>query len=267
MKKYFKYAYFALFGMLMATSCTDDYEYDPASPTDQGGNAYLEESEDGTAFTFTPADEQTIKFVVARLNAEEAETISLESDNEKVVVPATVEFAAGEESKEVTATCNVEVGGEETVTVSLADGDGFLYKRNAITFSIQVFPEIPVTYIYGQYAASYPDGFKLVVYDMGNGNYRLPAYGYDYDIDFTINARNQIIVRPQPAWINSNYGDVYVLGNANGDASASLTGSYVAGTFDPTTGLGTITLMHAVPGLGYFYGGKLNDYIIFPVED
>jgi len=264
MKKIFLYAFVMLAGFVGMASCTEEYDYEPASVDDMGGNGSLSASEDGTAYMFTPDAEQLITFNVSRINADEAGDIALVSDNSKVTVPETVSFEAGEQTKTVTATCNVEVGGNESVTISVAAEDAFLYAQNALTFTIQVFPEISVTYIYALYASSYPEGLPVKLYDLGNGQYRLPAYGYDYDIDFTINAKNQIFVDPQPAWDHSNYGAVYVMGNASGDASADGSGNCYAGNYDPETGLATLILYHFVPDLGSF--GNKTDYCLFPVE-
>ncbi len=258
MKKFIKYTFAALFGAVALASCTNEYEYDAAPADNLGGNGFVEASEAGTTYMFVPGEEQTVTFVVGRINSDAAGSVALKCDNGKLTVPATVDFAAGEATKTVTAVANVEVGGNEKITVSVADGDAFLYARNDVTFTIQVFPVIEVEYVFGIVGAqSYP----WQIYDLGNGNYRLPAYGYDYDIDFTINSRNQIIVKPQPAWVHKTYGDVWIIGNLNGDANANGNGSGLAGIYDPETGVGQITLLHYVPGLGSFNVGP--DIIIF----
>lgn len=262
MKKILKYTFAALLGVMALASCTNEYEYDPAPANEQGGNGFINAAE--TIFMFTPSDEQTFTFTVGRVDAKSAGSIKLTSDNPNVTVPATVEFAAEEATKTVSATCNVAVGATETVTISVADDDAFIYQQNAATFTIQVFPEHKVTYIYGLTINDYPDGFDLSVYELGNGKYRLPAYVYDYDIDFTIDAKNNVYVAPQPAWINSQYGDVYIMGNLNGDATPNGKGSGLAGKYDPETGLIEFTLLHYVPGLGSFTAySKRHDYLIF----
>lgn len=260
MKNLFKYTFATLIGVLAMASCTNEYEYEPAPADNMGGNGYVKASEDGTTFLFTPDDEQNITFVVGRIDSTQAGSVSLTSDNGKVNVPATVSFAAGEGTKTVTATCNIEIGGNEKATVSVGDSDAFIYAQNAVTFSIQVFPVIEINYVFGLYGT---DVYPWKVYDMGDGNYRLPAYGYDYDIDFTINGKNQIIVKPQPAWKHQTYGDVWVIGNYYGDANSNGKGSGLAGVYDPETGVGQIVLLHYVPELGSF--SVPGDVIIFPV--
>ena len=265
MKNLLKYAFVVLFGAVVTTSCTNEYEYDPAPADVLGGNGYI--NADKTQFMFTPSEEQTFTFIVGRIKTDQAGTLSLKSDNPNVKVPETVDFAANDTLKTVTATCNVAVGSTEAVTISLADEDAFLYQQNAATFTIQVFPELPVQYIYGLFNTQYPNGFARSVYDLGNGSYRLPAYGYDYDIDFTIMANNEVYVKPQPAWVHSNYGDVYIMGNSKNDGSFDGTGSYLAGTYDRENGLIEFSLLHYVPGLGSFtaYSAR-KDILVFTGE-
>lgn len=264
MKKFIKYTFAALFGAVALASCTNEYEYDAAPADNLGGNGFVEASEAGTTYMFVPGEEQTVTFVVGRINSDAAGSVALKCDNGKLTVPATVDFAAGEATKTVTAMANVEVGGNEKITVSVADGDAFLYARNDVTFTIQVFPVIEVQYVFG--ATVGPDAYPWQLYDLGNGTYRVPKDGgYDYDIDFTINSKNQIIVKPQAAWVHQNYGDVYVMGNAAGDANANGNGSGFAGTYNPETGIGRMALYHFVPGVGSF--GTFEDIVIFPVAE
>lgn len=260
MKNLIKYTFAAILGVLTFASCTNEYDYEPADATNMGGNGWVKASEAGTTYMFVPGEEQTITFIVGRVNAEQAGSVKLTS-SDKLNVPSVVEFAAGEESKEVTATANVEVGGNETLTVSVAEGEGFLYSQNVVSFSIQVFPVIQVQYLFGAFTDT-PENWQ--VYDLGGGKYRLPAYGYEYDIDFEIDSKNRIFVKPQAAWTHQEYGAVYVMGNAAGDAKADGSGTGYAGNFDPETGIGQMALYHFLPGQGYF--GTYLDMFAFPVE-
>lgn len=261
MKNLIKYTFVTILGVLAFASCTNEYEYEPADASNMGGNGYVKASEAGTSYMFVPEEQQTITFIVGRVNAEQAGSVRLTSNSDKLTVPATVDFAAGEESKQVTAVANVEVGGNETLTVSVAEGDGFLYSQNSVTFSIQVFPVIEIQYLFGAFNQN-PENWK--VYDLGGGKYRLPAYGYEFDIDFEINSKNMIYVKPQKAWVHETYGDVYVMGNAANDAQADGNGSCYAGMYDPETGIGQMALYHFLPGQGYF--GTYVDMFAFPIE-
>lgn len=259
MKNIFKYTLAALFGVLSFASCTNDFEYEGADPNNLGGNGYVESTKAGTTFMFVPGQTQDVQFVVGRINAEEEGTVSLTSNSDKLSVPATVQFAKGEKSKTITATANIATGATEKIVVSVAEGDAYLYAQSEITFTIQVFPVIDVQYLFGAFTE---DILPWQLYDLGDGQYRIPAGDYDYDIDFTIDSKNRIIVKPQAAWVHQDYGDVYIMGNAAGDAKADGSGSGVAGMYDPATGIAQMALYHFVPGVGSF--GTFMDIVIFP---
>lgn len=88
-----------------------------------------------------------------------------------------------------------------------------------------------------------------------------PANGYEYDIVFSIDKDNNVIVAPQPAWNNPKYGAVYVIGNAENDAAADGSGSGVAGTYVPETGVVTMAMYNFIPNTGSF--GTFDDVFVF----
>lgn len=95
-------------------------------------------------------------------------------------------------------------------------------------------------------------GFEIQTpcYQIGAGKFMVPAdpeNGYEYDIVFSIDKDNNVIVAPQPAWNHPSYGAVYVMGNAEGDAVADGSGSGVAGTYDPETGVVSMAMFHFIP--------------------
>ena len=57
------------------------------------------------------------------------------------------------------------------------------------------------------------------------------------------------------------YGAVYVMGNADGDAAADGSGSGVAGTYDPETGLVSLAMYNFIPNTGAF--GTFSDSFVF----
>ena len=90
--------------------------------------------------------------------------------------------------------------------------------------------------------------------------------GYDYDIKFTIDEKGVVTVPAQPAWEHSKYGKVWVCGNEKDDAKVTadgVNGSGIAGTYDESTKMATLKLIHAVPNVGGAFGTK-TDYILFP---
>ena len=108
---------------------------------------------------------------------------------------------------------------------------------------------------------------NLIVRSYGN-NYVLLAdakNGYDYDIKFTIDEKGVVTVPAQPAWKHSKYGKVWVCGNEKDDVKVTadgVNGSGIAGTYDESTKMATLKLIHAVPNVGAF--GTKTDYILFP---
>lgn len=84
-------------------------------------------------------------------------------------------------------------------------------------------------------------------------------YEEAYDVIFSIDADNNVIVEEQPAWTYENGGTkyaVHVVGNANGDQSGN------AGKYDPATKKVQLTLFHFIPKVGDF--GTFADELTLP---
>lgn len=261
MNKFFKYTFIALLGVLTLglSSCTDEYDYSPASKTELGGNAFLV-SEGSTALSYLPTAEQSFTFQVSRVDSTEAQTVTLSSSNEKFAVPASVSFAAGQKTAEVKVTFNIATGTTENTRIAIADADKYYYAATVLDYAITRYQAYSGTYIANGL------GFELQTpcYQIGAGQFMIPAdpeNGYEYDIVFTINAKNQVVVAPQPAWNHTSYGAVYVMGNADDDATTDGSGSGVAGTYDPKTGLVKMQMYNYVPGVGSF--GTFEDDFVF----
>ena len=261
MNKFFKYTFIALLGVLTLglSSCTDEYDYTPASKTELGGNAFLV-SEGSTTLSYLPTAEQSFTFQVSRVDSTEAQTVTLSSSNDKFTVPASVSFAAGQKTAEVKVTFNIATGTSESTRIAIADAEKYYYAATVLDYSITRYQAYSGTYI------SQGVGFEIQTpcYQIGTGKFMIPAdpeNGYEYDIVFSISEKNVVTVAPQAAWSHPSYGDVYVIGNADGDAAADGSGSGVAGTYDPKTGLVKMQLYHFVPGTGSF--GTFEDDFVF----
>lgn len=135
-KKLFTYSQ-AIFSMALALSfsaCTDEVDRDPSPVQTEGVQAYFYQDEQ-TDYSFLPDEEQTLTFTIGRQTTEAA-TVHLTSDNTSFTVPQTVDFAAGEISKEVTVTFNLEIGESASLTLTLGEGDTYTYGAAAMTFNI-----------------------------------------------------------------------------------------------------------------------------------
>lgn len=131
MNRIFKYSSVALTAVLALVlgSCTDEYEYTPAPMPD---NASITLSAEVTSIYFEGAQEdQSFTFNVNRPDSkkENAVTVSLVCDNEKVILPESVSFNAGETTKEVTAKCSLNKGDKVTVSISAAETDANVYSE------------------------------------------------------------------------------------------------------------------------------------------
>ena len=264
MKKMLKYSFAVLLGLCIASlsACSDDYKYEPA-PSDTGGNAYLVAPKSDTV-KFTEDQAQKLIVRVARANSAGAQTVALSSDNKLFNAPTDVKFAAGEKAKDVEVTFNMPAGKLEKVNIAVASKDAFIYGLPEITYNIIRYKTHKVTVALGMFGKQ-P---KLIVRSYST-NYVLLAdtkNGYDYDIKFTIDEKGVVTVPAQPAWKHSKYGKVWVCGNEKDDAKVTadgVNGSGIAGTYDESTKMATLKLIHAVPNVGGAFGTK-TDYILFP---
>lgn len=156
-------------------ACTDEYEYDAVTDTDNSGAYILTDTESPTInIVLTEEDAQEIKFSVARHDSTTAETYTLYTDNSEINIPSEISFAAGEAKKDVTATFNVPAGtiGME-ITIGVGDGKAYTYGRHSQTYSINRLRKINgcVFYSYGIFADAsgevVPAYWDVDVYEYG----------------------------------------------------------------------------------------------------
>ena len=224
------------------TSCTDSYDYDPAAPENKG--AFL--IANTTSYMFTPGEAQKFDVTVQRRDTVEAGVVNLTSDNTKFNVPSQVNFAANEKSKTIKVTSNLDSGSNETVNIGIAEGEGYSYGSNAITFTIMT----PKKYVGTFNSAIMGDAWEQEVYELGNGKYMLPSLYYQgASITFVIDWKtNKITVAAQAAWVHQTYGTVAVQGS---------------GTYDPKEKVAKMTLTHYVSA-GSF--GAYEEDFYFPED-
>lgn len=262
MKQFFRYAFVACLGTfaISLSSCDDKYEYTPASADDLGGNAFMIPAE-STEIALTEGEEQAFTVTVSRVDTTQAETIALTSDNDKFNAPTQVEFAAGEKSKTAIVTFNITPGTREKVNIRVSEKDAFDYGLPELGFTVTRYAAKNAVMAYGMFGTQ----AETTLYYFDN-EYTIPAdpeKGYEADIRFIWNEDNTIVLPLQAAWAHQTYGDIYIIGNAGGDAkvtASGVDGSGVAGSYDPEEKMITLKLLHAVPGVGSF--GTYPDYIL-----
>ena len=248
MNKLFKISYMLMLGIMALTvsSCTNEFEYEPASATEQGGNAYM--TADNTSYTFVPGEEQSITVTIHRIDATKAESIKLSCDNELFTVPASVDFSAGEKDKEITVVGNVPTGGSATATISLENA--FLYASSpAVSVSVNVYRMFSGTIAQ---MTLYEGQWDCDIYELAYGEYMIPdafADGYDYKfkIDFETNkvtAADQFV-----DFYNANYGRIALVPQS--------------ATYDPENLMVSITAKFTLPDVGAGFTGVHPVYIIF----
>lgn len=118
------------------TSCTDDYSYDPAVKDATSSQAFLNTADGASSYTYTPDMEQKLTIKVGRPDSTQAATIALSADNSKFKVPSTISFAAGEGTKSVDVTFDMETGTSEDVCIALAPENAYQYGVDSLKLSI-----------------------------------------------------------------------------------------------------------------------------------
>ena len=248
MNKFLKVSYILMLGImaLIVSSCTNEFKYEPASPTEQGGNVYM--TAENTAYTFVPDDEQNITVTIHRVDATMAESVKLLCDNELFTLPTSVEFAAGEKDKDVTVIGNVPTGGNVTATISLENA--FLY-ANSPSVSVTVNVYRMFTGMIAQ-PTLYEDQWKCKIYELAVGEYMIPdafADGYDYkfNIDFEtneVNAPTQFV-----DYYNDEYGRIGL--------------APISAKYDPENLMVSILAKFTLPDIGAGFNGQHPVYIVF----
>lgn len=254
----------ATFALSMTfTACTSEYEYEPGPSIEEGqsGNVFFDDAE--TTIELMPEDDQSITVTLIRVDSTEAQTVALTNSNADVfTAPTTVDFAAGERTKDITIKFDIAQGSSEKFTLAVSEKDAFTYGDTELTFKITrfiVYSGVFVSSVYG-------DSFEVDIYRVGESLYLLPnAYDYKAPLYFSVGEENKVFVEPQYAWFDEEYGEVWMIGNALNDADATGEGSGEAGTFDPETGLFDLKLLFYVPDLGSF--GTLNEQIVITEDD
>lgn len=131
--KYWQLCLMAILAMAFS-ACTEEYEYDPTTDTATTG-AYMETT--NTSIILTEDEAQQFSFIVSRHDSTTATTYKLYTDNDKVEIPETVSFAAGEKSKTITASLNVPLGTvQKKIVIGIDSADAYTYGAHSLTFIV-----------------------------------------------------------------------------------------------------------------------------------
>lgn len=199
-------------GVFTLTSCSDDIEREPSPIPTDGAQAYI--YMDKTDLTYTPSEDQVFTLKVARQKTDAAATVHLSTDATDITVPATVDFAAGEGSKDVKIAFNLELGKSGTYTITVADADAYVYGNNKVTVNIKR----DYTWLSlgnGVYTSQlFGEGWEQPILKAKEGNvYRLPdCLTKGYPIEFTLSEDGQSLEKwdIQPTgYDKTNYGMLY----------------------------------------------------------
>ena len=234
---------------LTAVSCVKEYEYKPASVTEQGGSAFLENAD--PTLLLMPEDVQQFTFTVARRDSSKAETITLKcSDAEIFNVPNTISFAESEGRKDVAVTFDVPTGTTHKLVVSIDDKDAFLYAQTELAFTVIRCEEFD-----GYFESEFSnDEWETPIYKVGENRYMLPdVYEEDAPIYFSIDEKGNVMVEDQYALMYDNEDELlpmWCIGNALDDADLWGGGSGFAGIYDDETGTVTLSIFFYVYDLG-----------------
>lgn len=152
----------ALVSLVMA-SCTDEYDYEPNTVSDNEG-AYI--LADETSLVFTEEEEQSLTFTVHRHNTAEAKAYKLYCSELSINVPAEVSFEAGEESKSITVDFNLPSGTiDQEIVVGVSDEDAYIYGAHSQTFTVSCLRRIDGCEFYTQMAGAV--SYSVNVYEYG----------------------------------------------------------------------------------------------------
>lgn len=148
MKRIAKYWHLCLTAAFVMgfSACTEEYEYDPTTDTDNQGAYIVPDNPDNTgliSIVITEDQEQSFTFSVARPDNTQAATYSLYSSDESVTIPSEVSFAAGESIKQLTATFDVPAGTvAKRITIGVSDENAYEYGRHTQTYAISRLREL-----------------------------------------------------------------------------------------------------------------------------
>ena len=239
-KKLFTYSQ-AIFCMALALSfsaCTDEVDRDPSPVQTEGVQAYFYQDAQ-TSFDLIPDDAQVVQVTVGR-NSTGAASVQLTGDNDIFTFPSTVDFQEGETSKTIDVAFDIPVGGSASLTLSLAEGDTYIYAPSSTTITVArnyKYNSIGV----GMIESSFYGGAGNATFQKAEGAewYKVVApyeNGYDIILKLQEDGSTVVVDRQAAASDYGGYGTLYVEGQGtleNGVVTLTLEFTVSAGSFGP----------------------------------
>ena len=259
----------AVLAGLALTSCDKD-NVSTIYSSDAQNISFAEDN----ASALTKGTSVTVPVQITRSNTAEEYTVhyTLSTSDSGVFTDqnnGTATFAKGEWSTTINVVAsNMEVGVEYTCDLILSDadantGDTVLGTDNYTKSTITVMRDYDWASIgYGFYSSPvwWEAEFDVEIEQAtGTSAYKIKdLFDEGYDIQFTINSDNSVVVKPQASWYYSGYGDVILQGDLYEDDS------YIAGKYNPATNTISLTLKHILPAAGDYVFGTFTDTLTMP---
>lgn len=223
-------------GLFTLAACSDEIVREPSPVPTEGVQAYL--YADATSLTYLPDDKQSFILNVVRQNTEEAATVHLIAEGDDFTVPSTVNFAAGEDKKEVEVNFDIAIGTSSTVKISIPEEETYIYANSQLSLNVArdyTWQNLGIwtlqTSFYGK------TGTTQIFKAAETGLYKAIApYKDGYDLLFKIDGNTVVVDKQAIAASYGDYGTLSVQGNGtfkNNVITVTLVFSVPEGSFGP----------------------------------
>ncbi len=229
MKPYILKTMLGVLALPLMTACSESDDWTPGpQDTETGVIAYFP-LPNQLSYIFDsegPKEEMAIDVQVSRQITDQAVSfpITVISDVEGVVAPASVDFAAGEASKTITIDCSGLPKGQEnkfTLALPADQTDTYGEGMTSVTYSVinsvwvQMADYARYIYSYSDYSEMYPSTYGDIYQLDGTNLFKLTDFfGSGLDVTFTCDSADDVVFTPlsNALFIDDSYGggwDIY----------------------------------------------------------